>query len=61
MLLRAECCNDSLIKKGENDIIGDPTEGALVVLGAKGGYLKETLLKEMPRIGEIPLILIENL
>lgn len=47
-------CNDSLIKKGENDIIGDPTEGALVVLGAKGGYLKETLLKEMPRIGEIP-------
>ncbi|NLM48907.1 MAG: calcium-translocating P-type ATPase, SERCA-type [Epulopiscium sp.] len=55
LLLKAGVlCNDAFIKKGEADIIGDPTEGALVVLGAKGGYLKDALLNEMPRIGEIP-------
>lgn len=54
-LLRAGVlCNDAQLKKGADDIIGDPTEGALVVLGAKGGYPKETLMAEMPRIGEIP-------
>lgn len=54
-LLRAGVlCNDAQIKSGANDIIGDPTEGALVVLGAKGGYLKDTLSVEMPRVGEIP-------
>ncbi|WP_341877956.1 calcium-transporting P-type ATPase, PMR1-type [Defluviitalea saccharophila] len=54
-LLRAGVlCNDAYLKKGADEIIGDPTEGALVVLGAKGGYPKETLMAEMPRIGEIP-------
>lgn len=54
-LLRAGVlCNDAHLKKGVDEIIGDPTEGALVVLGAKGGYPQETLMAEMPRIGEIP-------
>lgn len=30
-------CNDSILKD-ENKILGDPTEGALLVLAAKGGY-----------------------
>ncbi|WP_058486145.1 calcium-translocating P-type ATPase, SERCA-type [Defluviitalea phaphyphila] len=54
LLMAGVLCNDAEIKREENDIIGDPTEGALVVLGAKGGYIKENLIKEMPRIGEIP-------
>jgi Ca2+-transporting ATPase len=49
-------CNDSLLNC-ENDfcnIYGDPTEGALVVLAAKAGLLKEDLEKDIPRINEIP-------
>lgn len=47
-------CNDAQFKKEEEDIIGDPTEGALVVLGAKKGYDRDTLIKQYPRIKEIP-------
>lgn len=50
----AVLCNDASLKKGGNDIIGDPTEGALVVLGAKGGYPQEELNKMFPRISEFP-------
>lgn len=46
-------CNDALYKKEESDIIGDPTEGALVVLGEKAGQSKSALKKEYPRIGEL--------
>ncbi len=42
------------IKDGVHDIIGDPTEGAIVVAAAKAGILKEKLDAEYPRIGEIP-------
>ncbi|MGI6712887.1 MAG: cation-translocating P-type ATPase [Bacillota bacterium] len=35
-------------------IIGDPTEGALVVVAAKAGLKKEEVDKEYPRLGEIP-------
>ncbi|WP_105616202.1 calcium-translocating P-type ATPase, PMCA-type [Vallitalea okinawensis] len=47
-------CNDAKIVKEKEDIIGDPTEGALVVLGAKGGYPQEELNKSYPRIDEFP-------
>ncbi|MDI6871046.1 MAG: cation-translocating P-type ATPase [Bacillota bacterium] len=53
-------CNDaSLITKvtdrGEvSTIVGDPTEGALVALAAKGGLLKEEFDVEAPRIDEVP-------
>jgi len=35
-------------------IIGDPTEGALVVVGAKTGLLKDDLERTYPRLEEIP-------
>ena len=35
-------------------IIGDPTEGAMVVAAAKGGYLQDEFAKALPRVQEIP-------
>jgi Ca2+-transporting ATPase len=56
-LLRAAilASDASLAKEDQRwDIKGDPTEGALVVAGAKAGLDKRTLEKENPRINEIP-------
>lgn len=47
-------CNDAKLIKEKEEIIGDPTEGALVVLGAKGGYPQDKLNKSYPRIDEYP-------
>ncbi|UZN23284.1 calcium-translocating P-type ATPase, PMCA-type [bacterium 3DAC] len=50
-------CNDSHLRKDENgvySIVGDPTEGALVVLAYKGGLDVQSLREECPRVGEIP-------
>lgn len=47
-------CNDAKLIKEKEEIIGDPTEGALVVLGAKGGYPQDELNKNYPRIDEYP-------
>ncbi len=52
-------CNDSSLEKKDEDenswrIIGDPTEGALVVAGAKAGYEKSEMNESFPRIEEIP-------
>ncbi len=49
-------CNDaSLVSIGEEfHISGDPTELALLVLGAKGGLVKESLEKKEPRVDEVP-------
>jgi P-type Ca2+ transporter type 2C len=48
-------CNDaSLIQiKNQSGIIGDPTEGSLVVAAAKAGILKDDLSKSFPRLAEI--------
>lgn len=48
-------CNDAhLIKEGDDwRILGDPTEGALLVLSAKANLAKEDLEKAYPRVGEI--------
>lgn len=58
-LLRAcVLCNDATLKIDEatNDwaIIGDPTEGALLVVAAKGGVAAEQLRQTHPRLGELP-------
>src|SRR5690606_36690991 len=49
-------CSDATIasQEGEPAILGDPTEGALVVAAAKAGMQKAELEKEYPRVGEIP-------
>lgn len=58
-LLRiAALCNDSKLEydKEENvwNMLGDPTEGALVVAAAKVGFTKEKVNTEYPRLQEIP-------
>ena len=47
-------CNDSQYKSEVEQIIGDPTEGALVVLGHKLGYTRNELNQKYPRIDEMP-------
>jgi len=49
-------CNDAKLTKqnGSWRIIGDPTEGALLVLAAKAGIDLETARNDFPRIAEIP-------
>jgi len=47
-------CNDASYDKKNATIIGDPTEGAMLVFGAKLGQDKETMNKAHSRIQEIP-------
>lgn len=49
-------CNDATLhhKDGVWGIMGDPTEGALVVAGKKRGFSRKGLARDYPRIGEIP-------
>jgi Ca2+-transporting ATPase len=49
-------CNDSTLMQAEGKwtIKGDPTEGALVVLGAKAGLKRDEITEQSPRIGELP-------
>lgn len=57
LLLRigALCTNAGLEnEKSGWHVIGDPTEGSLVVAAGKAGMWKEEIEKEYPRIGEIP-------
>ena len=56
-LLRAGAlCNDALLTgtPPASTILGDPTEGALVVAAAKAGLRKEQLELAWPRLNEIP-------
>jgi Ca2+-transporting ATPase len=52
LLLPAALCADSRIRDGQ--LIGDPTEGALLALAAKCGIDAESLAEQCPRIAEIP-------
>ncbi|MGQ9780517.1 MAG: calcium-translocating P-type ATPase, SERCA-type [Bacillota bacterium] len=56
LLEAALACNDAALveEKGRFEILGDPTEGALVVLAAKAGLTKERLAEVLPRVDEIP-------
>ena len=51
-LLPMVLCADAVLD-GES-LIGDPTEGALIVLGAKGGLDLEETRKAYPRVAEVP-------
>ncbi|MCX7669633.1 MAG: cation-translocating P-type ATPase, partial [Anaerolineae bacterium] len=69
LLLRAGLlCNDAKIEpdgtepgqgdgtegKGRWRMVGDPTEGALVVVAGKAGYWREEVEGDLPRVAEIP-------
>jgi P-type Ca2+ transporter type 2C len=52
LLLPLALCNDSQLQG--NQVLGDPMEGALMVLAAKGGLSKAQANERLPRIAEIP-------
>ena len=61
LLHGALVCNDTKLEERSDEagkrswqIIGDPTEGAMVVAAAKSGYRRADLEKTLPRIQEIP-------
>lgn len=56
MLKGAALNTDARLEHQEKgyQVIGDPTEGALVVAARKGGIAKEAIEKQHPRLGEIP-------
>jgi P-type Ca2+ transporter type 2C len=49
-------CNDSTLKtEGDKyQLLGDPTEGALLVAALKAGLNQKTLQEEQPRLAEMP-------
>jgi Ca2+-transporting ATPase len=51
-MLPMALANDAVIRDGA--CIGDPTEGALVVLAAKGGLDVDETRRTFPRVGEVP-------
>ena len=55
-LLGMALCNDAVIRneEGEWKLVGDPTEGALVVLAAKGDIDVADVRTRYPRIAEVP-------
>ncbi|MFW6029563.1 MAG: calcium-translocating P-type ATPase, SERCA-type [Halanaerobiales bacterium] len=52
MMLCAVLCNDAKLK--DEEVIGDPTEGSLIVLGGKAGYDRDNLNDKYPRLDEFP-------
>ncbi len=51
-------CTDAYVEKASEDgpwqIVGDTTEGALLVMAMKQGWSRESLEEDMPRVAEIP-------
>ena len=57
LLITGALCNNSSLQMSERKlwtVLGDPTEGALIVAAAKAGLEKETLEKTFARTHEIP-------
>ena len=55
-LMGMALCNDAVIRHDNDDwqLVGDPTEGALVVLAAKGGLDVTDIRARYPRVAEVP-------
>jgi P-type Ca2+ transporter type 2C len=55
LLMTGVLCNDAILT-AENDwsILGDPTEGALLSLGGKGGFQQQQCQTKFKRVGEFP-------
>ena len=57
LLIGGSLCNDATLKmsdEGHFRTIGDPTEGAMIVMSAHAGILKPDLDRQFPRTGEAP-------
>ncbi|MEO0085344.1 MAG: cation-translocating P-type ATPase, partial [candidate division WOR-3 bacterium] len=58
MLVAGALCSDALVRPGrepnERQVVGDPTEGALVLAAMRFGLEKYELEKVLPRVGEVP-------
>ncbi|MGF1523098.1 MAG: cation-translocating P-type ATPase [Leptolyngbyaceae cyanobacterium] len=55
LLLCGLLCNDAVLQKDQGDwaILGDPTEGSLVVLAGKAGLDQQVLMTQVPRVAEL--------
>ncbi|MBQ1074714.1 HAD-IC family P-type ATPase [Micromonospora sp. C31] len=55
-LLSGVACNDARLdeRDGRCTVLGDPTEGAMLVVGAKVGLRAEEVAGELPRVAAIP-------
>jgi len=50
-------CSNAQLEQNQNSswmIVGDPTEGALIVAAAKADFSQRSLTDQYPRIGEVP-------
>jgi P-type Ca2+ transporter type 2C len=57
LLIIGALCNDARLKTqddGAFGILGDPTEGALIVAAAKAGLTQDELLRRYQRTGDLP-------
>jgi Ca2+-transporting ATPase len=57
LLIGGSLCNDATLKMSEEGrfrTIGDPTEGAMIVMAAHAGLSKPELDRQFPRAGEVP-------
>ncbi len=56
LCLACTLCNDAHLGQngGEWEIMGDPTEGALLALAGKAGFRQDDLQSDWPRRGEFP-------
>ena len=60
LLLTTGClCNDAVLSSADStdgsvEVIGEPTEAALVVVAAQAGMTKENLSRILPRTGDVP-------
>ncbi len=56
LLVAAAGCNDAelTLRDGRAAIVGDPTEGALLVAAAKAGVTREAIESEWPRLAVLP-------
>jgi Ca2+-transporting ATPase len=56
LLQAAVACNEADLgqEDGQPTVVGDPTEGALLVLAAKGAITRRDLEGAMPRLGTLP-------
>ncbi|MBD2092554.1 cation-translocating P-type ATPase [Microcoleus sp. FACHB-1515] len=56
LLVACALCNDSVLQKenGQWAILGDPTEGALLVVAAKADIRGDQWAIDLPRVGEFP-------